>query len=70
MYQQGTFAPDATYRWMGSTALDKVGNIGLGYSASSSSLNPSIRVGRQVADRYCSRTARPEGRLLSEMMAM
>jgi hypothetical protein len=51
VYQQGTFAPDATYRWMGSTALDKVGNIGLGYSASSSSLNPSIRVtGRLPGD--------------------
>ncbi|WP_290863854.1 proprotein convertase P-domain-containing protein [Hamadaea sp.] len=51
VYQQGTFAPDSTYRWMGSIALDKVGNIGLGYSASSSSLNPGIRVtGRLAGD--------------------
>jgi len=43
VYQQGTFAPDSTYRWMGSIAMDKVGNIALGYSASSSSVYPSIR---------------------------
>jgi hypothetical protein len=51
VFQQGTYAPDTTYRWMGSIALDKVGNIGLGYSASSSSLNPSIRItGRLPGD--------------------
>jgi hypothetical protein len=36
---------------MGSIALDKIGNIALGYSASSSSLNPSIRItGRLPGD--------------------
>src|SRR6202140_2406145 len=40
--QQGTFAPDATYRWMSSIAEDKNGDIGLGYSASSSSVHPAI----------------------------
>jgi len=40
--QQGTFAPDTTYRWMGSVAEDQNGDIGLGYSASSSSLYPAI----------------------------
>ena len=40
--QQGTFAPDATYRWMASIAEDQSGDIGLGYSASSSSINPAI----------------------------
>jgi Putative Ig domain/Fibronectin type III domain len=43
VYQQGTYAPDSTYRWMGSIAMDGAGNIGLGYSASSSSVRPSIR---------------------------
>lgn len=43
VFQQGTFAPDATYRWMGSIAMDKVGDIALGYSASSTSVRPSIR---------------------------
>ena len=27
IYQQGTFSPDATSRWMGSIGMDKVGNI-------------------------------------------
>jgi hypothetical protein len=32
LYQQGTFAPDNFYRWMASPAIDKQGNIGIGYS--------------------------------------
>jgi hypothetical protein len=31
--QQGTFAPDSLYRWLPSAAMDRLGNIGLGYSA-------------------------------------
>ncbi|MFC5187430.1 hypothetical protein [Actinomadura harenae] len=51
VYQQGTYAPDSTYRWMGSIAMDHVGNIALGYSQSSSSSHPSIRfTGRAPAD--------------------
>jgi hypothetical protein len=49
--QQGTFAPDSTYRWMSSIAEDKSGDIGLGYSASSSSVHPAIRfTGRVPSD--------------------
>lgn len=32
LYQQGTYAPDAFYRWMASPAIDARGNIGIGYS--------------------------------------
>ncbi|MGH7669196.1 MAG: hypothetical protein ACRENQ_06840, partial [Gemmatimonadaceae bacterium] len=32
LYQQGTFAPDSSYRWMGSAAMDGRGDIGIGYS--------------------------------------
>ncbi|MGA7966639.1 MAG: choice-of-anchor J domain-containing protein, partial [Gammaproteobacteria bacterium] len=40
--QQGTYMPgDGTSRWMGSIAMDHVGDIGLGYSMSSTSLDPS-----------------------------
>ncbi|MFL5731651.1 MAG: S-layer homology domain-containing protein [Chloroflexia bacterium] len=50
-YQQGTFSPDATHRWMGSIAMDHLGNIAVGYSASSTTLYPSIRyAGRLVTD--------------------
>jgi hypothetical protein len=49
--QQGTFAPDATYRWMASLAEDKNADIGLGYSASSTSIHPAIRfTGRVPSD--------------------
>jgi hypothetical protein len=30
--QQGTYAPDALFRWMASPAIDRAGNIGIGYS--------------------------------------
>ncbi|HEU0131115.1 MAG TPA: hypothetical protein VFQ85_09015 [Mycobacteriales bacterium] len=51
VYQQGTYAPDTAYRWMGSAAMDKSGDIGLGYSVSSSTLHPAIRyTGRLVTD--------------------
>jgi hypothetical protein len=44
LYQEGTFAPaDANHRWMGSIAMDSIGNIALGYSISSTSMYPSIR---------------------------
>jgi len=42
LYQQGTYAPDAAYRWMGSIAQDTLGNIALGYSRSGSTLYPDI----------------------------
>jgi hypothetical protein len=49
--QQGTFAPDSNSRWMGSIAMDKAGNIALGYSVSSGSTFPSIRfTGRVPTD--------------------
>ena len=32
LYQQGTYAPDSLFRWMGSPAMDAAGNIGIGYS--------------------------------------
>ena len=44
VYQNSNFIPDTTARWMGSAAFDKLGNIGIGYSASSTTINPAIRV--------------------------
>jgi hypothetical protein len=49
--QQGTFTPDATYRWMASAAMDKSNDIAIGYSASSATINPAIRfTGRVPSD--------------------
>src|SRR5207247_2661903 len=51
VFQQGTYAPDAAYRWMGSIAMDHNGDIALGYSTSSSTLKPGIRyTGRLAGD--------------------
>ena len=51
VYQQGTFTPDSDSRWMASIAMDKSGNIGVGYSVASASTYPSIRyTGREVGD--------------------
>jgi hypothetical protein len=50
-YQQGTYDPDSTYRWMGSIAMDSAGDIALGYSESSTTVKPSIFVtGRLASD--------------------
>ncbi len=32
LHQQGTYAPDPFFRWMASPAMDRFGNIGIGYS--------------------------------------
>jgi hypothetical protein len=51
VYQQGTFSPDANHRWMGSVAMNGQADIGLGYSISSASVYPSVRVtGRLSTD--------------------
>ncbi|RKY99290.1 MAG: hypothetical protein DRQ13_02575, partial [Ignavibacteriae bacterium] len=43
LFQQGTYSPDGTDRWMGSVAMNANGDICLGYSASSTSVMPEIR---------------------------
>ena len=49
--QQSTFAPDSSFRWMGSIAMDVSGDIALGYSVSSSNMFPSIAfAGRAFTD--------------------
>ena len=49
--QQGTYAPTSASRWMGSIAMDKVGNIAMGYSLSSSSIYPTVTfTGRNATD--------------------
>ena len=51
MQDQGTFSPDSTERWMGSTAVDNAGNLAVGYSTSSTSVFPSISyAGRLLTD--------------------
>ncbi len=49
-HQQATYAPDDDlYRWMGSMAMNGLGDIALGYSVASEDLFPSIWVTGQTA---------------------
>ena len=53
LYQQGTYAPDdGVHRWMGSIAMDKKGNMALGYSVvNGTDVFPGIRyTGRLAGD--------------------
>jgi hypothetical protein len=51
LHQQGTFAPDGFYRWMASPAIDRLGNIGVGYSFGGSPNFAGQRfAGRRVND--------------------
>ena len=50
IYQQSTFAPtDTLYRWMGSIAMDRSGNMAVGYSTSSAATFPSINYAGRLA---------------------
>jgi hypothetical protein len=51
LHQQGTYAPGNVHRWMGAIAMDRQGNMALGYNVSSSSIYPGLRyVGRLATD--------------------
>ena len=42
IFQQGTYAPDGTFRWMASIAMDKAQNVLMGYSRSGPQIFPSV----------------------------
>jgi hypothetical protein len=49
--QQSTYQPDSNFRWVPSLAVDKFGNMLVGYSVSGSAMHPAIRyAGRLVSD--------------------
>ena len=50
LFQSGTYAPDSNYRWMGSAAMDSAGDLGLGFSVSSSSTHPGIAYTGRLAN--------------------
>jgi len=43
LYQQGTYAPDNFFRWLGSMAMDKKGDVGLAYSFGGDPNYPGLR---------------------------
>jgi len=51
VFQRGTVTAGSTSLWMGSIGMDKVGDIALGFSESSSSLHPAVAyIGRVPTD--------------------
>jgi hypothetical protein len=50
LYQQGTYAPDKFYRWMASPAIDRKGNIGIGYSFGGTPNFPGQRFAARLAN--------------------
>ena len=51
VFQESTYQPDTTWRWLSSAAMDRFGNLAIGFSASSLSVHPQIRyAGRLVTD--------------------
>ena len=65
VYQQSTYQPDSTYRWMPSVAVDGAGNMALGYSASSSSIYPQIRYAGRLATDTLNSLAQGEATLVT-----
>jgi hypothetical protein len=50
LHQQGTYAPDSSFRWMPSPALDARGNLGIGYSFGGEPHYPGQRFAGRRAD--------------------
>lgn len=71
LYQQSTYAPgDGKSRWMGSIAMNAIGDIGLAYSVSSGTMFPSIYfTGRKATDALNQLTF-PEGIIQTGTLAM
>jgi hypothetical protein len=51
VFQSGTYAPDASFRWMGSISQDQSADMAMGFSISSSTTHPGISyTGRLAGD--------------------
>ena len=49
VFQESTYQPDTTWRWLSSAAMDGQGNLAIGFSASDSTINPQIRYAGRLA---------------------
>jgi hypothetical protein len=63
IYQQASYAPNTSWRWMASIGMDFAGDIGMGYSLSGPGIHPRIAyTGRKPGD--------PNGTMESERIIM
>lgn len=65
IYQQSTYSPDSANRWVGSVAMNGAGDIGLGYSVSSTSISPSIRFTGRLASDPLNQMTQGEGNIIN-----
>jgi hypothetical protein len=69
IYQQSTFVPtgptDLLYRWMGSVAMDRGGNMAIGYSTSSNASFPSIGYAGRLAGDSLNALAQGEAQMFA-----
>ena len=49
LYQQGTYAPDSLFRFLPSPAMDRKGNIGIGYTVGGPDIFPGQRFAGRLA---------------------
>ncbi len=43
VFQEGTYSPDSTHRWMASAAMNGAGDLAVGFSASDATIFPQLR---------------------------
>src|SRR5437870_2158395 len=64
IFQQGTYAPDSDYRWMGSIAMDQAGNMALGFSRSGTAIQPEIHFTGRLAGDTLGQMTQGEGTII------
>ena len=47
--QESTYQPDTDWRWMGSVAMDHSGDLAVGFSVSSPTINPQVRYATRLS---------------------
>ena len=65
VFQESTYQPDTTWRWMGSTAMDKNGDLAIGFNVSSTSVVPGLRYAGRLASDPLSSLAQGEATLFA-----
>ena len=64
LHQEGTWSPDDVHRWMGSAAMDRDGNLALGYSVvNATTVFPGIRYAGRLAGDPLGQLTRGEAEL-------
>ncbi len=65
VYQESTYQPDTTWRWMGSAAMDGAGDLAVGFSVSSAAIVPGLRYAGRLAGDPLNQLAQGEATLFA-----